>query len=87
MNIELHIERLILDGVAVEPHGREEVKAAVVAELTRLLKVNGLRAELLSSKVPFSPGTGEIQVTRQTAPAQLGNQIARAVHGGIGARY
>jgi len=84
MNIELHIERLILDGLQVEPGGRADLQAEVEAELTRLLTAGGLRAELLSVGAVRSLGGGEIQVTNQTTPARLGNRIAKAVHGGIG---
>ena len=84
MNIELHIERLILDGLTVEPGQRAEVQAAVEAELTRLLATGELNPELLSSGAVRSLGAREIHVTNQTTPAQLGNHIAQAVHGGIG---
>lgn len=84
MNIELHIERLILDGLTVEPGQRAEVQAAVEAELTRLLATGELNPELLSGGAVRSLGAGEIQVTNQTSAAQLGNHIAQAVHSGIG---
>jgi hypothetical protein len=85
MNIELHIERLILDGLQVEPRNRAALQAAVEAELTRLLTAGGLRAELLSGGAVRSLGAGEIQVTNQTSAAHLGNHIAQAVHSGISA--
>jgi len=84
MNIELHIERLILDGLQVEPRDRSPLLAAVQVELTRLLAAGGLRSELLSGGALRSIGAGEIQVTNQIDPLQLGNQIAQAVHGGVG---
>jgi len=68
VNIELHIERLTLDGVVVDPGRRFDVQAAVEAELRRLLTAGGVTTELLSS-VPFSLGAGEIQVRSRTAPA------------------
>jgi hypothetical protein len=37
MRIELHIERLVLDGTGVEPRHAGAVRAAVETELTRLL--------------------------------------------------
>ena len=42
MNIRLHIERLILDGLPVNSVQSPQVKAAVEAELTRLLTADGL---------------------------------------------
>jgi hypothetical protein len=84
VNIELHIERLILDGLQVEPRNCSHLQAAAEAELTRLLTADGLRSELSSSSNLRSLGAGEIHVTSQTPVAELGNHIARAVHGGIG---
>ena len=83
MNIELHIERLILDGLQVEPRNRATLQAAVEAELTRLLTTGGLRPELLSGAAVQSIRGREIQVTNQMPAAQIGNQIAHAVAGGI----
>lgn len=85
MNIELHIERLVLDGLQVEYGGHADLQAAVEAELTRLLVANGLRADLLSGGAVRSLGGGEIRLTSQTPPARLGNHIAQAVHRVIGA--
>lgn len=85
MNINLHIERLILDGLQVEPRHRAELRAALETELSRLLAAGGLRSELLSGGAMRSLGAGEIQVTNNISPVHLGNQIAQAVHGGVGA--
>lgn len=85
MNIELHIERLILDGLRVEPRDRAHLQAAVEAEVARLLAADGLRSELLSGGAMRSLSAGEIQVTNNMSPLHLGNQIAQAVHGGVGA--
>lgn len=84
MNIELHIERLILDGLAIEPGQRADIQAAVEGELTRLLVANGLRADLRSGGALPLLRAGAINVSSQTNAMQLGNQIAQSVHGGIG---
>ena len=84
MNIELYIERLILDGVAIRPRERINIKAAVEAELARLLTADGLSAALLSgASVALLPHS-LIQITSDANPAGLGQQIASAVHGQIG---
>ena len=85
MNIELHIERLVLDGLDVGPRDRRTLHAAIESELSRLLASGGLSSQLLSGGALRSLGAGEIQVTKQISGAQLGNQIAQAVHSGIGA--
>jgi hypothetical protein len=85
MNIEFHIERLVLDGLHIEPRDRSQLQMAVEAELARLLMAGGLRPELVYSGAMRSVAGAEIRVTPQTTGKQLGNQIAHAVHGRIGA--
>jgi len=85
MNIELHIERLVLHGLPVSPRDRTQLQAAVEAELTRLLATGGLRSELLSGGPMRLLGAGEFQVSNNHSPRGLGNQIAHAVHSGVGA--
>jgi hypothetical protein len=85
VNIELHIERLILDGLQVERGERADLQASVEAELSRLLTSGGLRPELMSGVRMRSLAGGEMQLTNQTLPAHLGTDIAKAVHVGIGA--
>jgi hypothetical protein len=83
MNIEVHIERLILEGLNLEPRERR-LRAAVEAELARLLSTEGLRAELLAGGAMRSLAAPEIHVPPQIAAPQLGAHIAQAVHGSIG---
>lgn len=84
MNINLHIERLILDGLPIESRHHAQVQAAVEAELARLLTDGGLHSELLSGGALQSLRAGAIRVTNETGATQLGAQIAGAVYGGIG---
>lgn len=84
MNIELHIERLILDGLAIEPSQGAQVQAAVEGELMRLLSAAGLSRGLLSGGTMPRLTTTSIQVSDQPNPIDLGQQIAGAVYGGIG---
>ena len=85
MNINVHIERLVLHGLPVAPHQGPLVQAAVEAELTRLLLGAGLAPAMQSTggAVP-SVSTPGIQLKSDSSPAQIGQQIARAVYGGIG---
>jgi hypothetical protein len=84
MNINLHIERLVLDGIPLGPGQRPLLQAAMEAELTRLLASGGLSDALQSGGTLFSVRTAGIQLTNNGNPAQLGEQIAGAVYGGIG---
>ena len=85
MNINVHIERLILDGLPVARHQAPLIQTAVEAELARLLVADGLGATLKSGggATPSVNAPG-IQFASESSPAELGEQIARAVYGGIG---
>ena len=83
MNINLHIDRLILDGVTIAPNQRHLLQASVEAELTRLLTDGGLASGLAQGTALPRLSTSCIQVTGNN-PAQLGQQIAQSVYGGIG---
>lgn len=84
MNINLHIERLILDGLPIESHQAPHVQAAVEAELTRLLTENGLSPHLKTGRALHSLKANEIQLTPGNSLAQMGAQIAQSVYSGIG---
>lgn len=84
MNINLHIDRLVLDGLPIDHHQGPLIKAAVEVELSRLLTANGLANSLLAGgAVPSAPAPG-IQLAKDSNPARLGRQIGRAIYGGIG---
>ena len=84
MNINLHIDRLVLDGLPIDRQQGSLVKAAVEAELSRLLTANGLANGLMTGgAMPSAPAPG-IQMSGDTSPTRLGQQIGRAVYGGIG---
>ena len=83
MNIKLHIERLVLDGLPITRSQGPLVQAAVEAELARLLAEGSLAPELASGgAVPSVRADGINSVGG--SPGQIGRQIARAVYGGIG---
>jgi hypothetical protein len=84
MNINLHIERLVMDGVPLAPGGCVLLQAAVEAELTRLLASGGLSDALQLGGAIYNLRTAGIQLGSDGSPAGLGEQIAGAVYGGIG---
>ena len=85
MNINVHIERLILDGLPVARHQAPLIQTAVEAELARLLVADGLAPSLKAGGgATPSVNAPSIQFTSASSPTQLGQQIARAVYGGIG---
>lgn len=84
MNINLHIERLVLDGIDIAPGQRHLVQAGIAAELTRMLVESGLSPSLASGANLSRVSANRIQINEGNKPAQLGKQIAQSVYGGIG---
>ena len=84
MSINVHIERLVLDGLPVERHQAPLVQSAVEAELAQLLAAEGLASGLKSGghATPRLDAPG-IQLSNDSNPAQIGQQIARAVYVGL----
>jgi hypothetical protein len=84
MNINVSIERLILDRLPLTHSQRPLVQAAIEAELARLLAAGGLATTLQAGgALPSIPG-GSIQLASDGNPNMLGQQIAHAVYGVIG---
>jgi hypothetical protein len=77
MNIHLHIERMVLDGLPVSGGEAANVQAAVEAELARLL-AGELVAPHSSSAVGTVAG-GEIRIPPRMTARQLGGEIGRSV--------
>jgi hypothetical protein len=82
MKINVHIDRIVLDGLPVDRHSSPLIQEAVQAELTRLFADNGASQSLLSGGVVPSLRTAPIQITPQSNPNALGHLIANAIHGG-----
>jgi hypothetical protein len=84
MKINVHIERLILEGLPVTNSHGPQVKGAIEQELARLLKAHGLSHEIRTSVAVSQVRGGSIQLTNENETAKLGQGIAQAVHEGIG---
>lgn len=81
MTIEMHIERLILDGIDIRHRDRLLLQTAVETELARLLAEGSFNPQtnITLQDIP----AGQIQLSHDNDPTQLGRQIARSVYGGI----
>ena len=84
MKIDLHIERLVLDGLPPGTVGGRELRIAIQNELTRLLGERGLSNELRSGAAAASLRGGSVDVSPGIRPGAMGKGIARAIHEGIG---
>ena len=83
MKIDLHIERLILDGLPLNRREGAVLQNALERELAQLLGQGGIH-RLTGGAVPQLP-VPAIQLSPGGQPAQWGRQIARALHGGLAA--
>jgi hypothetical protein len=84
MTVDLHIDRLVLDGLPVPSLGASEVKAAVAAELERLLAGGAVGPRLRSPGALDRLAGGTVELGEHETPTSLGALIAAAVHAGIG---
>ena len=83
-NVNLHIERLVLDGITLSVRERAVLGTAVTTELTRLIAESGLPAGMPAGGIVPTIPAGAIQLGNDNNPARLGQQIAQAVYGGNG---
>lgn len=83
MNIHLHIERLVLDGLPLSAADGPRVQAALDVELSRLLAQSGLSPGLHAGGAIPSLSGGTIQVGKESGPPEFGRQIAGAISGKI----
>jgi len=83
VKINVHIERLVLDGVGVASGQNDLLQASVTNELTQLFNSGGLALNLIGGGSSSRIATNSIQLSADK-PQSLGQQIAHAVYGGIG---
>lgn len=81
MNMTLHIERLVLDGLALPPGQDVILRAALEKELARLL--SGRELQMISARAMPQLSVTSIQLAASGQPAQWGRQIARSLCNGL----
>lgn len=86
-NIDLHIERLVLDGLDLDAHNGAMLGAAIEAELARLLAEGGLQGELMVGGAIDRVRGASISLPPAGDPATWGRHIAGAVYRGIGTEH
>ena len=86
MNVRLHIDRLVLDGIDVSGADRPHLQAAIEQELARLIGAGGISPELAGGVALPSVRAPQIALAQDAKPAQLGTSIAGAVFGGVGGK-
>ena len=81
--INLHIDRVVLDGVDLAPQHRAVFHAALETELSSLLGQQGMSSGLQNGGSLKALQAAPIMIGKQNEPAHLGQQIARSVYGGL----
>ena len=75
--VSLYIERLVLDGLPLSAQSVGQLQSAIQSELSRLLTDNRL-VQMTPSVMNWISAPG-FQVGSDSAPTDLGKQIARSV--------
>jgi len=83
MNINLNIDYLLLEGILIKPHQRDELKAGVEAALSRYLSSQGAGPCILSGISRSAVQGGTIDIRENSSPSAISQQIAKAVYKGI----
>jgi hypothetical protein len=81
MNLTLHIERLVLDGLPLSPAQGAALQSSLARELKHLLTTRGLE-NISGGAVPHL-SVASIQLSRGSQPGQWGRQIARSLCDGL----
>lgn len=84
MKVNLHIERLVLEGLPITALQGTRVQTAMECELVRMLVDGGLPKQWRAGgAVPHMPEQ-QFGLTPNEPPEAIGQHIARSVHRGIG---
>jgi hypothetical protein len=82
MSINLHIERLVLDGLSKSDAQAHLIGAALETELARLLAADGLESNLQSGSARQTVIPSAIHLTADQ-PAYVGQKIAQVLYRSI----
>ena len=81
MNIKVHIERLVLDGLRMEARDSAQVQATVEAELVRLLSESGIPAGLQAGFNQARIHAPVAQLNSSPHAREIGAQISKGIYG------
>jgi hypothetical protein len=84
MRIEVHIERLVLEGLPVTTAEGPRVRAALEGELARLLAGSGVSRELAGGGAMPRVDAPRIRLGSRERPVSIGRAVAWSIHARIG---
>lgn len=82
MRVRLQIDRLVLDGLPLDPNPGNKVKAAVERELIRLIAGEIPRGLTSGGAIPYLRAD-DMRLFKGVSPDGVGQKIARSVYGGL----
>ena len=83
MKINVHIERLVLEGIPVASNQEVRLREAVEQELRKRLADNGISSRLRTRGETSALRAGTIHLSSENDPTNLGAQIGQSVYEGI----
>ena len=83
MNIQLYIERLILEGIDLDFADRHQLETAVLAEITQQLQGGGLEGVFENGRALANVAANPITLPENQGANGLGQEIGRAVYGAV----
>lgn len=85
MIFNLHIDRLVLDGIALTPHQRDALQTAVQSELGRQLIAHGIGSVFVPRISKRLIQGSSIHISKNPQPLDLAHQVAGAICQGMSA--
>lgn len=79
MKINLHIKRLVLEGISLNGHQQNDLKAVIETELTRQLVSQGDTFGFQTTHSRQTVSSESISIGNTHKPERLGQQIGNAV--------
>ena len=83
MNINLHIDRLVIDDLGIQASQRHILQTSIANKLAFLLQNHGISPELYQDTFVPRMSASDIRLMDSNA-TNLGQHIAQSVYGGIG---
>jgi len=83
MNINLHIDELVMKGIGLEAHQKAELKSSFEGALKKLLSQKEVIPNLHNDGVVKKINSRPISIGKNSAPSQIGKNIAYSVYEGI----
>lgn len=84
MRIDVHIERLVLEGLPITAAEGPRVRAAVEHELARLFATGGLNSEFAAGGARARIDAPQLTLAPRAQPENIGRAVARSIHTGLG---